>query len=175
MPEGLKKLSENTELPRWYEDAPIVVSYPVRGLFDTDEITPNKLFPYENAMPFIDELARKTNARIMVLLMHWEGTAPWAPPFVWPPYGGEEALRTFIDKLHAHGHLIGVYLSGIGFTEKSNLMDYDCTKLIEEGGYKRDFVVSPEGRDCTQPHLHRAARRLRHVPDGQGYRRNRRG
>ena len=157
LPEGLKKLSENTELPRWYGDAPIVVSYPVRGLFDTDEITPNKLFPYENAMPFIDELARKTNARIMVLLMHWEGTAPWAPPFVWPPYGGEEALRTFIDKLHAHGHLIGVYLSGIGFTEKSNLMDYDCTKLIEEGGYKRDFVVSPEG-EIVHSHICTAQR-----------------
>lgn len=97
-------------------------------------------------MPFIDELARKLNTRIMVLLMHWEGTAPWAPPFVWPPCGGEDALKAFVKSLHEHGHLIGVYMSGIGFTEKSNLMDYDCTKLIEEGGYKRSFTVSPEGK-----------------------------
>ena len=81
------------------------------------------------------ELAEKIGTKILVLLMHWEGTAPWAPPFVWPPYGGEEMLKSFIQKLHDQGHLLGVYLSGIGFTEQSNLIaEYNNEQLIEEKG-----------------------------------------
>ena len=36
-------------------------------------------------------------------------------------------------------------------------MDYDCTKLIAEGGYKRAFVVSPEG-DIVHSHICTAQR-----------------
>jgi len=146
LPEGLKSVWENDALPEWYSDSPVVVTYPVRGMHDMDEMTPNGMFPYENALPVIDRLAERMHCRIMVLLMHWEGTAPWAPPFVWPPYGGEEMLRGFIDKLHARGHLLGVYLSGIGFTRQSNLIaDYNCERLIEEGGYARSMCISPKG------------------------------
>lgn len=146
LPEGLGPVGENGALPEWYADSPVVVTYPVRGIHDMDEMTPNAMFPYENALPVIDRLSERMGCRIMVLLMHWEGTAPWAPPFVWPPYGGEEMLRGFIDKLHARGHLLGVYLSGIGFTRQSNLIaEYNCERLIEEGGYARSFCMSPKG------------------------------
>ena len=146
LPEGLKPVDKNEILPEWYNDSPVVVTYPVRGIHDMDEMNPNAMFPYENALPVIDRLAEKMNCRIMVLLMHWEGTAPWAPPFVWPPYGGEEMLKGFIDKLHARGHLLGVYLSGIGWTRQSNLIaEYNCEKRFEEGGYARSMCLSPKG------------------------------
>lgn len=146
LPEGLKHVNENDTLPEWYADSPVVVTYPVRGIHDMDKMDPNSLFPYENALPIIDRLAEKMNCRIMVLLMHWEGTAPWAPPFVWPPYGGEEMLKGFIDKLHQRGHLLGVYLSGIGWTRQSNLIaEYNCEKRFEEGGYARSMCLSPKG------------------------------
>lgn len=71
------------DLPDWYKnDMPLVLTYPVRGIHDMDEMQPNKLFPYENVLPLVEEFEKKTNSRIMVLLMHWEGTAPWAPPVV---------------------------------------------------------------------------------------------
>ncbi len=146
LPEGLKPVGENAALPEWYGDSPVVITYPVRGLHDMDDMQPNRLFPYENALPVIDRLAEKMNSRVMVLLMHWEGTAPWAPPFVWPPYGGEEMLRGFIDKLHARGHILGVYLSGVGFTRQSNLIaEYNCEERIAREGYARSFCLSPEG------------------------------
>ena len=145
LPQGLLPVDENPALPAWYQDAPLVITYPVRGIHDMDEMKPNRFFPYENALPRIDELAEKIGTRLLVLLMHWEGTAPWAPPFVWPPYGGEEMLKRFIQKLHEKGHLLGVYLSGVGFTEQSNLIaEYNNENLIAEKGYARSFCLSPE-------------------------------
>jgi hypothetical protein len=101
LPAGACKQKDNKLLPSWYADAPLVLSWCVRGVHDMDEMSPNKLFPYGNALPLVEELAARTGSRILALLMHWEGSAPWAPPYVWPPYGGEESFRAFQDSLHA--------------------------------------------------------------------------
>ena len=146
LPEGTKKVKENTVLPEWYKESPLVVSYPVRGVHDTDIMTPNALFPYENALSIIDEIAERTKSKILVLLMHWEGTAPWAPPYVWPPFGGEEMFFAFQKKLHERNHLLGVYCSGFGYTKKSNLVDYDNEKEYAEKGYESAMCASPAGK-----------------------------
>lgn len=135
---------KDKSLPEWYDDAPLVVMYPVRGQKDTGNMTPNALFPYEKAFPVIERLAEETGSRIMVLLAHWEGTAPWAPPFIWPPFGGEEALRTFTEKLHEQGHLIGLYASGLGWTDKSVLWPYDRTACRIENGLTEIMVADAD-------------------------------
>lgn len=147
LPKGTKKIRDNPALPEWYEDSPLVLSYPVRGVHDTDIMEPNALFPYENALPIIDEIAEKIRSRILVLLMHWEGTAPWAPPYVWPPFGGETMFFEFQKKLHERHHLLGVYCSGFGYTKQSNLIaDYNCEKKYEENGYESAMCASPAGK-----------------------------
>lgn len=143
-PRGLRKVAGNRELPTWYTDAPLVVTYPVQGAFDTDEMVSNRLFPYSNALPHLDRIADKTGSRIMALLMHWEGTAPWAPPYVWPPVGGEEMLRDFCDALHERRFLLGVYCSGISYTLHSNLNDYNAEERYR--AEKIDRIV------CMPPH-----------------------
>ena len=124
LPPRAKKISENPALPDWYQDSPLVVTYPVRGRHDTDEMSPNPLFPYSDALPILDKIAKESESRLMVILMHWEGTAPWAPPYTWPPYGGEEPFFAFQKALKEREHLLGVYCSGFGFTKKSNLTDF---------------------------------------------------
>lgn len=145
-PSNVKKVCDNPDIPEWYRDNPLVVTYCVRGMHDTDEMSPNALFPYENALPFIDEIAQKVDSRLLVLLMHWEGTAPWAPPYVWPPYGGEEIFGRFADKLHERRHLFGVYCSGFSWTLKSNLVDdYDDGGRYENEHLEAAMCAAPDG------------------------------
>lgn len=116
-----KKIAENPELPSWYEASPVSLIYAVRGSKDTGDMEPNGMFPYINGAKVVDRYADLLDSKVMAILMHWEGTAPWAPPYVWPPFGGEEVFKEYVDYLHAKGNYIGVYGSGIGWTKYSYL------------------------------------------------------
>lgn len=137
-------IKENKRIPDWYGESPIIITYPVRGKHDTDVMTPNKLFPYINIMPHVERFEKAFGSKVMILLMHWEGTAPWAPPIVWPPYGGEEELKKLIDALHQRGDVVGVYCSGLGWTINSNVAQYNTEKLFEEQNLKEEMCLSPE-------------------------------
>ena len=147
LPPRARKITDNPDLPAWYADSPLVVSYPVRGIHDMDEMYPNALFPYVNALPLLDSLRKAAESRLLVLLMHWEGTAPWAPPYVWPPYGGVDGFEAFRTALHERGDLLGVYCSGFGYTLRSNLIpDYDCHADCAERGLEQGMCAGPDGK-----------------------------
>jgi hypothetical protein len=86
--------------------------------------------------------------KIMALPMHWEGTAPWAPPFVWPPFGGEEQFREFSKKLHEKNHLLGVYCSGIGWTKHSYLNEMDISDK-----YKDEYICRTPDNQIVQSRI----------------------
>ena len=147
LPPKVVKIKENKSLPKWYEGSPLVVTYPVRGIHDTDKMEPNALFPYTNALPILEKIKKGTNCQIMALLMHWEGTAPWAPPYVWPPYGGEELFNEFKNALHKNGDLLGVYCSGFGYTKQSSLIkSYNCEEKIKAEGVLEGVCHSPANK-----------------------------
>ena len=146
LPSNIVPIKENKSLPSWYEGSPLVVTYPVRGWHDYDTMEPNDLFPFTNALPIIDKMKELSNTQIMALLMHWEGTAPWAPPYVWPPFGGEEGFFKFRDELHKRGDLLGVYCSGFGYTLYSKVADYDNKKEIEECDVLKGVCYSPKNK-----------------------------
>ncbi|MBR2024790.1 MAG: hypothetical protein IKA02_03155 [Clostridia bacterium] len=155
LPENVVSIKNNKCLPKWYEDTPVIVTYPIRGIHDTDKMEPNALFPYKNALPILNRIKKETNCHVMSLLMHWEGTAPWAPPYVWPPFGGVEIFNEFRDELHKNGDLLGVYCSGFGYTKQSTLIEsYNCEEKIKNENVLEGVCYSPEnkpelGRTCT--------------------------
>lgn len=144
------KFIDRQHTPDWLKQSPIVLICPVRGEKDTGQMNPNCYFPYENLIPVVEKYAEELGTQVMILLMHWEGTAPWAPPYIWPPYGGEEMFRRFVDKLHATGNLVGLYASGIGWTDESVLWpDYQKKKYREENGLIDIMCAAP---DQSVPH-----------------------
>ena len=146
LPNGLQKIEENKSLPLWYHEDPIVVAYALRGQNDTDT-TANGLYPYENVLPYLDEIAKATDSKVMALLMHWEGTAPWAPPYSLPPYGGEAAFNAFADKLHEREMLFGVYCSGFGWTQQSHTEpSYHMEEAFASLGIAESLCADTNGR-----------------------------
>lgn len=43
-------IPNNKNLPDWYGESPVVITYPVCGIHDMDDRIPNKLFPYINVV-----------------------------------------------------------------------------------------------------------------------------
>ncbi len=141
-----EKVHLNKDLPAWHAESPVVVIYPPRSIRGTGYLGPNEYFPYENGIKYMDDLAEDFDSKILAFLTYWEGSAPWAPPFIWPPYGGEEAFNSYVGKMHAKGHYIGVYGSGLHWTDKSLLVpEYDMEKYREENGLTSSMCTAPDG------------------------------
>ena len=157
------KIENNPNLPDWYKNSPVVALYPIRGTKDSGDMTPNMYYPYKNVLPFVDNFNNEFKCPVMALPMHWEGTAPWAPPYVWPPYGGKEQFVDFANALHEKGNLLGVYCSGIGWTEYSYNDEIDISDKYDEeficrmpdGSIKYSILIGPpirKGYDMCASH-----------------------
>ena len=133
--------------PQWLMEHPVLLIYPVKGYgIDHGDMSFNEFYPYDRALPVIGKYRELWKHPLMPLLIHWEGTAPWAPPYVWPPAGGVEMLQNFIDRMHAEGNRVGLYCSGIGWTQQSMIdRSYDRRREFEEKELINEVCRGPHG------------------------------
>ncbi len=145
---NIPKLKDNKRLPEWTKKSPIVTIYAIRGERDTGKMDEQSCYyPYTNALPILESLKEELDSDLMVLLAHWEGSAPWAPPYVWPPYGDEENFKKYTEKLHEMGCRFGVYCSGLGWTTKSVIWNkYDKQEDYEKGDFADIMCVDAGDR-----------------------------
>lgn len=142
------RLTENATIPDWVKDSPLVVTYPVTGVgHHSGPTEPNEYHPFTEAQPTLDRLAKATDSPLLTLLMHWEGTAPWAPPYVWPPLGGEENLKAFAAALHQRGHHLGLYCSGLAWTNTADTGpgNYQREDQLKNEGLLKEMCQGPDG------------------------------
>lgn len=142
------RLVENPDIPEWITDSPVVVTYPITGVgHHSGPTQPNGYFPFVDAMPHLEKLADDFDSRLLTLLMHWEGTAPWAPPYVWPPLGGAEGMEKFAEALHASGHHLGLYCSGLAWTNTADTGpgDYTRAEELDENHLIAEMCRGPKG------------------------------
>ena len=142
----LPEFQQRPEHPQWMQDSLVTLICPVRGQgMDHGDMSPNRYFPYVRIMDDVKRYGNLLDSRILVLLAHWEGTSPWSPPYVWPPYGGEAKLAEFRDALHARGDLLGLYCSGSAWTTKCFFTGYSREEQFEREGLARHMVRGPRG------------------------------
>jgi len=147
----------DARMPQWLADSPVLIAYPVKGTgVDSGGLTPNEYYPYRAALPVMEKYHQLWQNPVMALLMHWEGTAPWAPPYVWPPSGGEDLLAEYIDAMHRVGNTVGLYGSGIAWTQKSMIdPNYSLSKRFADERVDQEICTGPRGetfsRVCNNP------------------------
>ena len=132
-------------MPQWLKDSPTFLIYSVKGQGrDLGDLRPNEYYPYNNALPVVERYRKLWGGNFTTVLMHWEGTAPWAPPYVWPPYGGEEELKNFVETMHANGDRVGLYASGIGWTQQSMTdTSYTLYERFEKENVGAEICIGP--------------------------------
>lgn len=130
----------------WLMESPVVAVYPPRGIRGSGYIGPNEFFPLVRSIKYLDDLSDDIDSPLLALLTYWEGGAPWAPPYLWPPYGGAAEFDEFVDEAHKHSHRVGVYGSGLGWTERSLLIpEYDRSEDRIRDGIGEAFCAGPRG------------------------------
>lgn len=88
----------------WLADSPLHAVLRIRGEVDSGPVMTHQEFtPYENALPFLDQLARDTGGPVQPVIMAWERPGPWVYPDSFPPTGGAQSLRRFTTAARDRG------------------------------------------------------------------------
>jgi len=109
------------DVPKWLVEPPLIFTVALRGKMP-DGTTGNR-------GPLVVAQTRQwsslVGAPVPTLVMSWEKLDSWTTPDYFPPYGGQEAFAAMTRELHAQGHRTMVFLSGLRWTLRKDLVGPD--------------------------------------------------
>lgn len=120
-----RKLSERSDIPRWYlEGRPLVLFVPRGGEYYPRDRAPRAPDLYRSRPPLPEpgllvrapalfaEVGRALRSPMVVIEYGWEKHGMWVTPDVFPPFGGEDVFRNHVAALRSNGHQVCGYVSG---------------------------------------------------------------
>ncbi len=122
-----KKMGQRADIPKWLEDSPVGIAFPMRGQGDWDPpaAANPEYTPLTNALPYLERLAGALKEPLMPIIFNWEHAGPWVQPDAFPPLGGESAVRAFMAKAKAQGWHPVIYGDGLCWVTWQRNTEYD--------------------------------------------------
>ena len=143
------KLSKRFNYPQWLLKPVVGVAFPMRGEGDWDppaKINP-EYTPATHALPYLDKLAKAFDASLMPIVFNWEHSGPWVQPQAFPPLGGEDNMKLFMEKAKARGWHPVLYGDGINWVVKQNNTGYHGMPYFKSHGGDSAIVHNWQGVD----------------------------
>ncbi len=126
-------LWKKKNVPAWLLDSPVYVTIRPGGVLDCGPPTPVEEFlPYEKCIPLLEKLSDAVDSPLAVILMGWEKVGPWVYPDCFPPLGGEESMRHFIQLAKEHGWHTGSFCSGTRYAYDHDWSGYDGRDYLDQ-------------------------------------------
>ena len=122
-----KKIGQRADYPKWLQESPVGIAFPMRGQGDWDPpaaVNP-EYTPLTNALPYLEKLAGALESPLMAIVFNWEKAGPWVQPDAFPPLGGEAAFREFMAKAKSQGIHPVLYGDGLCWVTWQRNTDYD--------------------------------------------------
>lgn len=130
------KLTERKDYPKWLNDSPVGITFPMRGQADWDPpaaVNP-EYTPLTNALPYLNKLAVALASPLMPIIFNWEYGGPWVQPDSFPPVGGEAPFREFMVKAKAQGWHPVLYGDGLRWITWQKNTNYNGMPYFQAHG-----------------------------------------
>ena len=124
-------LNKRTDVPKWLLDSPVYLTVRPQGYMDDESMRIEQFLPYEKCIPLLEDIARRVESPLAVVLMAWERGGPWVYPDCFPPIGGDESIAHFCAMARQRGWNVGSFCNGTRWVT-GRKDGYDGKKYFEE-------------------------------------------
>ena len=142
-----QKLAARNDRPKWLNDSPVGIAFPMRGQGDWDApstINP-EYTPATNALPHLEKIAAALESPLMPFVYNWERPGPWVQPDAFPPLGGDAPMREFMAKSKEKGWYPVLYGDSLCWVTWQGNTNYDGMPYFRSHGGEAAVARRPDG------------------------------
>jgi hypothetical protein len=146
-----KKIFERKDIPGWWLESPVVTSFPVRCIIDSDSALINKdYYPLPKSISLLKKISKVIDSTLVPVIYQWEKSGPWVQPDCFPPIGGEKEFIDFFNDIRGFNWHGGVYSNGTRWVVESIQTGYDGIKKFIDSGAEQVSCFLPDGKPWAE-------------------------